>query len=126
MRCYTVECASPEANVFIYADPEFAIVMGPEIEDDPSLENEEDVVRLHMRRGDKHKIEWLGMELVDGEIVNYLKFVQDFGINSFLEGTEILHQGWVPSSRLDLRSPHQDGLRIFRLEPTMTNVTGTL
>lgn len=113
MKAFDIEVESLEAIVHLYGDPEFAALLWKEVEEDFEADESEDVVRLHFVRGDKFRIEWLGMELVDGEVINYIELTQAFG-SLDLDKTRVKYKGWLPSSKLGLREGTQDGLRISR------------
>lgn len=113
MRAYDVECLAEKCDIHIYSDPEFAALLWWDVEGDDEASESDDVVRLSLKKNDRLFIEWLGMELVDGQVINCVEVTQPLAPKNSL--ARVKYVGWIPSWRLPLREGTQKelGVRIL-------------
>lgn len=115
MRAYDIECLSDECDIHIYSDPEFASLLWQDVEGDEENPESDDVVRLSLKKHDRLFVEWLGMELVDGRVVNCVEVTQPLVPNNSL--ARVKYVGWLPSWRFPLREGVQQNLGVKLATP---------
>lgn len=95
----------------LYSDAEFAAVMWRDVERDPLDSISDDVVTITLRKGEEMDAEWLGFELVDGDLINYLRLSQA----SLKRSTYHSYDAWIPADILDVRKTEHNGFEITKI-----------
>lgn len=120
MKKFSIEVIEKDSQIYLYSDPEFAALMWPEVEADVEDNvplQEDDVVMISLRKGEKWEVEWLGFEMVEEEKVTNARFVQNFGHNmsEILNIPTLNYEGWIPYSRFQFTEGTQNGIKITRI-----------